>query len=570
MRLRRKLTIAFFLTSSTVSLLVAFFLYRFIEDHLNDEIRERLRDITLVGSRTIDGTKIGKLRADLASVPALPASEDAKASDPYDTLVEVQTAETSPEYRAIYDELRRLRSIEPDHLLRFAYILAPTDDPKTARFLVDADVLDWRGKRARGEEVPTGGISHFGKPYAVDDIPLLLAALDTCMPQYEPVFVHDDEFDVNSVSAYVPLTDVDGKGLRAADGKCLGVLGLDISDKEMRTALRQAGSLAIWISLAVVALALVVSITLGTILTRSILALTAAVRKFADKDFSARTPISTRDEIGQLGENFNQMAATIQHHSENLEGLVIERTLELTAEKATSDRLLLNVLPSPIAERLKHGESLIVDRFDAVSVMFADLVGFTSMSAVTTPEELVTMLNELFSMFDRLAEKHGLEKIKTIGDAYMVVAGVPQPIADHAVALAHMAVDMMVGLAAYSARTNQKLAIRIGIHSGSVVAGVIGEKKFIYDLWGDTVNTASRMESHGVPNRVHVTEVTYRLLRDQFEFEDRGEMEIKGKGAMRTYLLIGQRARDPATRMSIGELDKPMTDLDGDLVPIKP
>ena len=165
---------------------------------------------------------------------------------------------------------------------------------------------------------------------------------------------------------------------------------------------------------------------------------------------------------------------------------------------------------------------------------------------------LVTMLNELFSSFDKLAEKHGLEKIKTIGDAYMVVAGIPTPIADHAVAIAHMAIDMLAAVTAYSERTGTDLSIRIGIHTGSVVAGVIGTKKFIYDLWGDTVNTASRMESTGVPGRVQVTESTYRALRDLFELEERGPIEVKGKGQMSTYLLIGPR-EDP-NRVSVSEI----------------
>jgi class 3 adenylate cyclase len=152
------------------------------------------------------------------------------------------------------------------------------------------------------------------------------------------------------------------------------------------------------------------------------------------------------------------------------------------------------------------------------------------------------MLNVVFSLFDRLAHKHGLEKIKTIGDAYMVVAGIPEPVADHAVAIAHMALDMLDGIKEYSAHHGTDLSIRIGINTGPVVAGVIGEKKFIYDLWGDTVNTASRMESHGVPGRVHVSSVTYGLLKGVFELEERGPIEIKGKGVMQTYLLIGPLA----------------------------
>jgi class 3 adenylate cyclase len=343
------------------------------------------------------------------------------------------------------------------------------------------------------------------------------------------------------VSAYVPLTDELGKPLRDASGRCLGVLGLDITDRRMRSALDHAGGLAIKISLAMIVLALLVSIGLSTLLTRSILALTSTVKRFADKDFTARTPILSKDEVGQLGTSFNAMAATIQEHNENLEELVKQRTKELSDEKQTSERLLLNVLPAPIADRLKSGEGLIVDRFDAVTVLFADIVGFTSLSSRIPPEQLVSILNELFSSFDKLAEKHGLEKIKTIGDAYMVVAGIPQPVANHAHAIAHMALDMLHTVDDFANQQRSELTIRIGIHTGPVVAGVIGQKKFIYDLWGDTVNTASRMESHGVPGRIHLTEASVDLLRDTFEVESREPLEIKGKGRMQTYLIVGKR-----------------------------
>jgi class 3 adenylate cyclase len=195
------------------------------------------------------------------------------------------------------------------------------------------------------------------------------------------------------------------------------------------------------------------------------------------------------------------------------------------------------VLPAPIADRLKSGAGLIVDRFEAVSVLFADIVGFTSLSSRIAPEELVSMLNELFSEFDGLAEKHGLEKIKTIGDAYMVVAGVPQPIPNHAQAITNMALDMLRTIESFADRHKSDLTIRIGIHTGPVVAGVIGQKKFIYDLWGDTVNTASRMESHGVPGRIHVTAATQALISDSFELQARDPIEIKGKGKMQTYLV---------------------------------
>jgi class 3 adenylate cyclase len=524
-RLRRKLTIAFFGLSSLLSVLLAMFLYRFIERQLTAEYRDRLRDVTHVGVHAIDRPAYGRLVARLGE-----SLDDAAVSD----------IELSADYRLISDQLQVIRGAEPE-LIRYAYLIAPTSDPALPRFVVDADVLELR-RRASTTAAPAGEaevISHFNQRYE-DDIPLLREALVLCAPRYETEFVYDATYKLSSVSAYVPLTDLEGRALRGPSGRCLGVLGIDISDKNMRATLENAGSLAIRLSLAVIALALIVSIAMGTVLTRTIHQLTLTMKRFAAKDFGARTAVRSRDEIGQLGASFNTMATTIQQHSEHLEDMVAQRTVELTEEKAISERLLLNVLPGPIAERLKQGESLIVDRFDAVSVLFADIVGFTAVASRTSPEELVTMLNEIFSMFDRLAEQHGLEKIKTIGDAYMVVAGIPQPVADHATAIAHMALDMQAGIAAFAEASGEPMSIRIGIHSGSVVAGVIGTKKFIYDLWGDTVNTASRMESSGVPGRIQVTEATYALLRDQFAFEDRGPIEVKGKGRMAAYLLVGR------------------------------
>ncbi|MEG4054365.1 MULTISPECIES: adenylate/guanylate cyclase domain-containing protein [unclassified Microcoleus] len=212
-----------------------------------------------------------------------------------------------------------------------------------------------------------------------------------------------------------------------------------------------------------------------------------------------------------------------------------EAALRLEQEK--SDRLLLNVLPQPIADRLKQDQSIIADTFAEVTVLFADIVGFTQISSQISPPELVSLLNDIFSTFDLLAEKHGLEKIKTIGDAYMVVGGLPMPRRDHAEAIAQMAIDMQQAITDFSNIHNQDFSIRIGINSGPVVAGVIGIKKFIYDLWGDTVNTASRMESHGLPGCIQVTKTTYQQLREKYSFESRGAIEVKGKGEMTTYLL---------------------------------
>ncbi len=205
---------------------------------------------------------------------------------------------------------------------------------------------------------------------------------------------------------------------------------------------------------------------------------------------------------------------------------------------ARSEGLLLNVLPRPIAERLKRTPGVIADSHADVTVLFADVVDFTPFSERTSAERVVGVLDEVFSAFDRLAERHGLEKIKTIGDAYMVAAGLPVARSDHAEAMADMAVDMLAEFARLREALNLGLAIRVGMESGPVVAGVIGRHKFTYDLWGDTVNAASRMESQGLPGRIQVGEGTYQRLRERRQFEERGEIEIKGKGVMRAYLLI--------------------------------
>ncbi|WP_455279644.1 adenylate/guanylate cyclase domain-containing protein [Cupriavidus necator] len=223
----------------------------------------------------------------------------------------------------------------------------------------------------------------------------------------------------------------------------------------------------------------------------------------------------------------------------------------LLAEQELSERLLLNLLPCSIAERLKarpdliaSGDpELIADSFPDVTVLFADIVAFTRFSAGMSPEQLVAVLNEIFTEFDTIADHHGLEKIKTIGDAYMAAAGLPEPAPDHAVRAAQMALDMTEAFMHFNRRTGFNLQMRIGINSGPVVAGVIGKRKFIYDLWGAAVNIASRMESHGVAGRVQVTDATRRLLGESFLFEERGVIEAKGIGTLHTWFLTG---RNPA------------------------
>ncbi|NJK74500.1 MAG: GAF domain-containing protein [Microcoleus sp. SU_5_6] len=217
----------------------------------------------------------------------------------------------------------------------------------------------------------------------------------------------------------------------------------------------------------------------------------------------------------------------------------VQKALQTEQEKV--ERLLLNILPPSIATRLKQASSSIADSFTEATVLFADIVGFTKIADCMPPTALVLLLNEIFSSFDLLTEKHGLEKIKTIGDAYMVAGGIPLARQDHAEAIALLALDMQRAIERFNEQQNQNFNIRIGINSGPVVAGVIGIKKFIYDLWGDTVNTASRMESHGLPGQIQLSEATYQLLADKFVFEERGTIDIKGKGLMRTYFLKSRK-----------------------------
>jgi class 3 adenylate cyclase len=210
-------------------------------------------------------------------------------------------------------------------------------------------------------------------------------------------------------------------------------------------------------------------------------------------------------------------------------------------EHERSESLLRNILPDPIARRLKTQKESIADGFAEVSVLFADIVGFTELSGRLAPAELVQLLNRVFSEFDSLTERRGLEKIKTIGDAYMVAAGLPEPRPDHAHVVARFAFDMLAVLARINEETGHKLALRIGIHSGPVVAGVIGRRKFIYDLWGDTVNIASRMESHGVAGEIHVTAEVARRIGDEFDLSEPRTITVKGKGEMVTHLIVRRR-----------------------------
>jgi len=222
--------------------------------------------------------------------------------------------------------------------------------------------------------------------------------------------------------------------------------------------------------------------------------------------------------------------------------LLLVQAEALEVERQRSERLLANILPTDIALRLKEEERSIADGFEEVTVLFADIVGFTKMSAEMSPSALVAVLDQIFSTFDELADRHGLEKIKTIGDAYMVASGLPVARVDHADAMAEMALGMQRLVRELSVTLDRPLAIRIGLNSGPVVAGVIGKRKFIYDLWGDTVNTASRMESLAPEGAIQVTRATFELLKERYDLRPNPPMHVKGKGMMESWLLVGPRS----------------------------
>lgn len=304
-------------------------------------------------------------------------------------------------------------------------------------------------------------------------------------------------------------------------------------------------------TIVLVLIALLVAIAIGILtarwITHPLLKLAEASQEVARGNLDQKVDAGSIKEIAIVADSFNSMTDKLKESvkalrlaNEELENRVEIRTAELRTEKERSEQLLLNILPAKIAERLKRAESP-TEHFEEVTILFADIVGFTSLSAQMEPMQLVAGLNQIFSAFDELTEKYGLEKIKTIGDAYMVVGGLPIASEDHARAIADMALEMQDYMKKIPNNLGSSLQIRIGINTGPVIAGVIGIKKFIYDLWGDAVNVASRMESHGKPGYIQVTETTYSHLKDLYVLEPRGTISIKGRGEMITYWLIGPK-----------------------------
>ena len=262
---------------------------------------------------------------------------------------------------------------------------------------------------------------------------------------------------------------------------------------------------------------------------------------FPDAGFPAWFPSTmlALNIVGAGAISFTLLASFAKQRSDALAALRIEQ--------ARSDSLIGNVLPSSIAERLKAATESIADHLEAASILFADVVDFTPLAQRLSPAEVVGTLDQLFSHFDTLVERHGLEKIKTIGDCYMAAAGVPDPCVDHASRAALLALDMQTAVATSTIADRDGLELRIGINSGPVTAGVIGTKRFLYDLWGDAVNTASRMESNGTPGEIQIMRGTYELLKDEFFCRERGTISVKGQGEMETWYLVGFRSDNPRT-----------------------
>jgi len=262
---------------------------------------------------------------------------------------------------------------------------------------------------------------------------------------------------------------------------------------------------------------------------RPVNALVEAAKRVAAGDLDAKVEWKWKDELGVLSDTFNSMTQSIREKTELIE-----------QKNRENEALLLNILPPEIAARLKGGEQEIADSFGQVTVLFGDIVGFTALSSKMSAGAVVDMLDGLFSRFDQAAKELQIEKIKTIGDCYMAVAGLPTPCADHTERMARMALRMLKATEEYGKEKGLDLRLRIGLNTGPVVAGVIGKMKFIYDLWGDTVNLASRMESTGVPGEIQVTRSVYERLKDDFELASRGAIEVKGKGEIETWILHGQ------------------------------
>jgi class 3 adenylate cyclase len=318
------------------------------------------------------------------------------------------------------------------------------------------------------------------------------------------------------------------------------VVGIDAS----ADAYRASRASVIGFAIGSIALALFLGRTISWSLISPIAAIGARLSRIAAGDFTERVEVPNRDELGVLAANVNRT-------SEQLDRLYAD----LRAEQERSEALLLNTLPRPILDRLRRGETVIADRIAVATILFCDIVDFTTLAGRLPPERMIALLGQLFAAFDALAAEHGVEKIKTIGDCYMAVGGVPEARPDHATAVAAMAVAMLDAAEVTALAVGEQIRLRIGLHTGPLIAGVIGKDKFVYDVWGDAVNTAKRMESSGLPGRIHISAAARQLIGGDFSFELREPIPIKGKGLMETYFL--DRNRKSSRPVRFGSLQRP-------------
>ncbi len=499
--MRSQLVALFTLAFTIVFAAVFYWVYSFTTARSMERLRNDLNDTLLGATSGIDGDE------------TIGLFHEGKARD--------DGFSDDPRYKKQLDYLAQVHKLEPR---AFPYTMVRAQGPHEYIYVVDIDTPDTKH---------AAFLEHDTHTQEADD------AWDRGVLVERPD-LYEDKFG-RWMTSYAPVRD--------HEGKVVALLGCDFEASYVERVQRHAQrSVVVVLLVTYLAMLLLVYVAAG-FFTRPVRELTRATENLGEASLGKDLALAARtDELGALARAFNDMSGRLARAfhelaqaNEVLEERVKERTAELAKEQEKSERLLQNVLPKEIADRLKTNPQTIAEGFDAVTVAFADIVGFTELSARSSPIEVVRLLNEIFSAFDHLAEKHGLEKIKTIGDAYMVVGGLPVHRADHAAAVADMALEMQAYMRELQ-KTKPGLAIRVGVHTGPVVAGVIGTKKFSYDLWGDTVNVASRMESHGERDRIQLSDAAAAVLRVDFEIDARGSIHVKGRGELVTHWLVGRRA----------------------------
>lgn len=309
---------------------------------------------------------------------------------------------------------------------------------------------------------------------------------------------------------------------------------------ELATANDRAANLAAWLILTSVSLFALMGVLAVEMRRRLAMRggnLLRAVERISEGELGARAKDAGSDEVAILANAFDEMAERLEQSLNK----ALQQAHELNEQRAHSEKLLHNILPVLIADRLKGGETNIAETFPEVTVLFADIVGFTKLSASISPQKLVDMLNRIFGRFDEMLDEFSIEKIKTIGDCYMVVGGVPERSPIHCQQVARFALAALETVDQYNRDTGQNLQMRMGMHTGTVVAGIVGTRKYSYDLWGDVVNIASRLESTSLPGRIHVANAVRTRLLDDFELEERGQVEIRGLGSVQTFFLTQEK-----------------------------